>query len=406
MKIRSITCFFNPGWPLQPSTIHRAGDFIQLARQAFIESGWDVETVRLATPPFPLFAPGLGPEDLLHLAQSLEAQAAEQGFDYISLGPALPAHPPSYLIIPKLLGSTQNVFVSGMLTNGEKVSLSAVKACADVIHRASRLGEEGFTNLRFTALANVPPGSPFFPGAYHEIGAEPAFAIATEAADLVVEAFAGAATPDQARSRLISAIEGQGRRMSEIGQMLENEFGVKFGGIDFSPAPFPEESLSLGTALEKLGGQAVGMHGSLAAAALLADSLDQADFPRTGLSGLMLPVLEDFTLARRAAEGMLTVKDLLLFSAVCGTGLDTIPLPGDASVEQLSAVLLDVAALALRLDKPLTARLMPIPGKAAGEETHFDFSYFANSRILKLDAGGLSGPFAGDTDFEVRPRKR
>ena len=35
-----------------------------------------------------------------------------------------------------------------------------------------------------------------------------------------------------------------------------------------------------------------------------------------------------------------------------------------------NALLLDVAALALRLNKPLTARLMPIPGKKAGRNTN------------------------------------
>jgi len=74
---------------------------------------------------------------------------------------------------------------------------------------------------------------------------------------------------------------------------------------------------------------------------------------------------------------------------VCGTGLDTVPLPGDTSPEQLYAILLDLAALAHRLDKPLTARLMPLPGKSAGDPTDFDFAYFANSRVMELQAKPL-----------------
>jgi uncharacterized protein (UPF0210 family) len=100
----------------------------------------------------------------------------------------------------------------------------------------------------------------------------------------------------------------------------------------------------------------------------------------------------------------LTIKDLLLYSAVCGTGLDTIPLPGDVTVEQIAAVLIDLSALALRLGKPLTARLMPIPGKQAGDPTSFDFEYFANSRVMGLDAQPLTGFFARDESFDVRPR--
>jgi hypothetical protein len=118
----------------------------------------------------------------------------------------------------------------------------------------------------------------------------------------------------------------------------------------------------------------------------------------------MLPVLEDSVLAGRAAEGMLTVKDLLLYSAVCGTGLDTLPLPGDTSPGQIAALLLDLSALALRLDKPLTARLMPIHGKKAGDPTNFNFDYFANSRVMRLDAEPLKPPLSETKHFTLASR--
>jgi uncharacterized protein (UPF0210 family) len=115
-------------------------------------------------------------------------------------------------------------------------------------------------------------------------------------------------------------------------------------------------------------------------------------------------VLEDSVLAKRAAEGTLTIKDALLYSAVCGTGLDTIPLPGDTTSEQIVPLLLDLCALALRLDKPLTARLMPIPGKKAGDETNFDFAFFAQSRVMKLDSAGLNAPFNQNEVLQIRKR--
>ncbi|MEJ5203020.1 MAG: DUF711 family protein, partial [Anaerolineales bacterium] len=100
----------------------------------------------------------------------------------------------------------------------------------------------------------------------------------------------------------------------------------------------------------------------------------------------------------------LTLKDLLLYSAVCGAGLDTVPLPGDVTSEQLAAVLLDVAALAMRLNKPLTARLMPIPGKQRGEFTSFDFAYFANGGILDVPAAPLGRLFTQNGTCSLRPR--
>jgi uncharacterized protein (UPF0210 family) len=122
------------------------------------------------------------------------------------------------------------------------------------------------------------------------------------------------------------------------------------------------------------------------------------------MSGLMFPVMEDSTLAQRTAEGLITANDLLLYSSVCGTGLDTLPLPGDTTAEQLAALLLDLAALSQRLNKPLTGRLMPIPGKKTGDPTDFDFSYFANSRVMPLAAQILRGKLATDETFTIRPR--
>jgi uncharacterized protein (UPF0210 family) len=156
--------------------------------------------------------------------------------------------------------------------------------------------------------------------------------------------------------------------------------------------------------MERLGLPAVGWHGSLAAVAIITDTLDRAEFRRAGFSGLFQPVLEDSVLATRAAQGVLTVKDLLLYSTVCGTGLDTIPLPGDTTAGQIYPVLLDLAALSQRLDKPLTARLMPVPGKFAGDVTGFDFPFFANSRVLALEAEPLSGLLAGSEMLTLQPR--
>jgi uncharacterized protein (UPF0210 family) len=199
-------------------------------------------------------------------------------------------------------------------------------------------------------------------------------------------------------------IQTHGNKLEETSTTLAKTYNMDFKGLDFSSAPYPTRDISVGAALENLGLPALGLSGSLAAAAFLMDALDKASFQRTGFNGLMLPLLEDAVLAQRGAEGTLTITDLLLYSAVCGTGLDTLPIPGDASPEQIQAILLDIAALALRLDKPLTARLMPIPGKKAGEDTGFDFEYFANSKVLALPAEPLSRFWIGDEDVPIQPK--
>ena len=403
MKIRSITCFVDPGWPLASAALKPVEKLAERARPAFEAAGFEVQSTRLATTPFPKLIGSGDTQSAVRLAQALNTASRSMGVDYLSLGPALVEVPESYAAIPEVLAVTEAVFLSGMLTVDGQLSLPAVRRCAQVICSLAAILPNGFANLYFAALANVSPGAPFFPAAYHASG-EPIFALAMEAADLAVSAFEHAASLAQARQNLVQAVEQGAERLVQVAYVLERDCGVRFGGIDFTLAPFPQTDRSIGAALEVLGIESVGLSGTLAAAAFLTDTLDRARFPRAGFNGLMLPVLEDAVLAQRLGQGLLSVQDLLLYSAVCGTGLDTIPLPGDVSPEQLSAVLLDLAALALRLDKPLTARLMPIPGKRAGEPTEFDFPYFANSRILGLRAGPPGGLLAGDETLALSRR--
>lgn len=420
MKIRSITHFFDPrSDPRARSSgagteaiIDRLGRLRESAVTLYSSAGFEVQTTRLATVPFPYLYPTSETEGAVRLAQQIEADGKERGFLYIAIGPALTTFPGSYEVIAPILAETQDIFVSAMLTTpAGEVSLPAVQACAKIIAQNALTvppGEQvsnGFTNLRFGALANVGPWGPFLPGAYHQ-GERPAFALAMECADEAYSAIRRARSLAEARQNIISALETQAVSLTSKAHHLAQQFDVDFRGIDFSLAPYPEQWCSLGAALEALGLPALGSAGSLAAAAFLADTLDRGSWIRTGFNGMMMPVLEDSTLAARAAQGTFTVQDLLMYSAVCGTGLDTVPLPGDASPAQLAALLLDVSALALRLNKPLIARLMPIPGKQAGEPTSFDFSFFAPGAVMPLRAAPLSGLLAGDEEVSIKPRGR
>jgi len=404
MKIRSITYFLNPRYPTDESLLTGAGEFIESAHLAFEQHGYEVQTKRMATVPFPLLLGDLKKDGHVRFAQELEQFIRSLGYDYLSLGPALPERMESFSVLADILAATDSVFVSGLMTthNGG-LSLPAVRACAHVIHAVKSIKPNGFANLNFAALAKVLPGSPFFPAAYHA-GDYPAFALATEAADLAVDAFNGAKSLQEGRRNLIDAMQGHADHLQDIAQELAAQHELYFRGIDFSLAPFPQEAHSLGTALESMGLPALGFHGSLATAAFLVEAMDRVRYSRTGFNGLFFPVLEDEVLSLRASEGNLSIKDLLLYASVCGTGLDTVPLPGDTTPEQLEAILLDVAALAHRLDKQLTARLMPIPGKKPGDPTSFDFAYFSNSQAMPIQAEALSGLLAGDDVIDLKPK--
>lgn len=394
MDIRSVTFFCEPDY----GDLSHLGTFLAKARETFHVP---VQTTRLALPPFPDWW-----DRDRATAENLAAQWQEVGFDYISLGPVQLRHDATWLErLPEIIGTADVLFAGAEIADlSGQIDVGRCLAVANLIQEASKLYDNGFGNLYLAALANCSPGAPFFPVAFHR-GGDPHFAIAVESADLAVTAVKSASSLAEARRNLVEAIEAEAGKVSAAADELSAAFGFPFSGIDFSLAPFPEADKSLAGAMEGLGLSNVGGAGSLFAAAFITEAIDRADFPRCGFSGLMLPVLEDSVLAARAAEGQLSISDLLSYAAVCGVGLDTIPLPGDVSRETLAGILLDVAALAVRLDKPLTARLMPMPGLAAGDPIHFDFPYFADSRVMAASGAGVTGMLRQLERLEIRPRR-
>lgn len=378
MEIRSVTLFCKPAY--SPNRVRR---FFEATTGRF---PYRLQTKRVALPPFPEW----WSDD--HDAAVLSNAWKSLGADYLSAGPVLLRHGAQWLErLPALLGREDALFASAEVADtAGHVDVERAHAIARIIRDASTIQSNGFGNLYFTALANCAPGSPFFPVAYHD-GRAPHFALAVEAADIAVDVIGNATSLAEAQSGLVARFEDTAARLTEAAETLAEEQGIKFSGIDFSLAPFPEGSKSLAAAMEALGLSWVGAAGSLFAAAFIAEAIGRAAIPRCGFSGLMLPVLEDNVLASRAGAGQVGLSELLSYAAVCGAGLDTVPLPGDVPTEVLAAILLDVAGLALRLNKPLTARLMPLPGLKAGDPVHFDFSYFADSRVLPVAGMGTTG---------------
>jgi uncharacterized protein len=411
VEIRSITFGGNLTRADDEATLHGIGRFLQGARTAFTQTGFVVQTVRLGTQPFPRWLTPTPPAQRIDAILALEETCHQERIDYCSIGPVGldEADTSSSLTdgwlewIPELLARTESIFATAVIaTRRDGINLAGLGRVAVAIKRIADTTNLGFGNLRFATLANCPADSPFFPVSYHE-GDQPSFAVATEAADVAIAAFTAAGSLAEARANLVSAVEEAAGRLAAVGAELERASGIRFGGIDFSLAPYPTLERSIGTAFERLGGARFGQHGTLFAAALMTEALERARFPRCGFSGLMLPVLEDATLALCSTGELYTLDSLLLYSAVCGTGLDTVPLPGDVEPAELAAILLDMATLALRLNKPLTARLMPIPGGKAGDLTTFDFSYFANARILQARGGAGSRVWSRDTRIDLQP---
>lgn len=375
MKIRSVTLGNNITWPLSQGEFAKASRFFGRAQELFADAGIEVQTTRLATQPLQTMqAPAV------EVARQLETACKQMGIGYCSLGPS----PLDAGLVAECISASTIVFASISTAHDGAVDFDAVRAAASVIHRVARSTELGFGNLRFAASAHCGPNIPYFPAAYHD-GGHPKFSLALQCADAVVEAFEGGGSVDDAAERLKDRLEAIDQTVSPAAKRLEREFAIEYVGADFSPAPFPTSGESIGTAFERLGLERFGAAGSVFAAALITRVLKSSALNRWGFNGLMLPVLEDSALAAGTSRGDFTVNDLLLYSAVCGTGLDTVPLPGEVTEDELAGIILDVSALSVALDrKPLTARLLPVPGKSAGETANYDFDYFASGTVLAV----------------------
>ncbi len=249
------------------------------------------------------------------------------------------------------------------------------------MRRLAQETDEGFGNFRFAMLACVEAGCPFFPTAYHT--GPTSLSLGLQGASIVRTALAErAGTLTQMTERVRNAFIEHATPIVALGQVFAAEHGMGFGGVDLSPAPLADDSIV--AAIETYNGSSLGSVGTLATVAALTTALKSTGLPTCGYNGVMLPVLEDSVLGQRWEEGLLHVHQLLLYSAVCGTGLDTIPLAGDTPVEAIARLLLDVATLAVRLRKPLSARLFPVPNMHTGERTMFSSPYLTNTVIKNL----------------------
>jgi len=376
-KIRAITAFINLDRATYRQQVADALIMLKRARVTFESRGYEVQTIRIATQPFPEYTKGLTVEQAVAFFKDYDALAAKEKFA-ASIGPAMlnPGEPEAQAdLLAEILRNTKTLNGSLVVAGEDGVRWNAVGAAARVV-KALEDTEHSQGNFRFSAIAMVKPLTPFFPAAYHT-GFGHQFGVALESANVVAAAFKGAADLAVARQRLSDALGATAFDIERHAGRIDAETGWAYVGMDLSPAPLKD--VSIGAAIENLTTQPVGSSGTLTAAATITSAIREIKVKQTGYSGLMLPILEDSLLSQRWSEGRLSIDALLSYSAVCGTGLDTIPLPGDISAEQLSLIIGDMASLAFKWHKPLAARLLPVAGMAPGDTTAFDDPFLVNA---------------------------
>ncbi len=283
--------------------------------------------------------------------------------------------------VPQFIKKRDAFFTSLHVASSENgINLSALRSGAKIIKNLSE--PDPFKNLNFCVSSNISPDTPFFPAAYHMLE-KPAFSIALEMADEVIKVFEASKNVHEAQIKLREHFEQIYENLVNICELVAKTHNIEFHGIDFSPAPYPLIEKSIGRAIEMLNYEYFGAHGSLLGVALIKNAIPKKD-KIIGFSGFMPSVLEDFVIAKNLADNNFNLDTLLLYATMCGTGLDCVPLPGDITEKELFYILLDICTISLRLNKPLTARLMPIPGKKAGDEVKFNFEYFAPSKVMEI----------------------
>jgi uncharacterized protein len=382
-KIRAITAFINLDRAQYPQQVADALKLLRRAQTTFESRGFQVQTIRIATQPFPEYTKGLTTEQAVAFFKEYDALAVREKFA-ASIGPAMLNADDSEAqadLLAEILTNTKTLNASLVVAGDDGVRWNAVGAAARVMKKLETT-EHSQGNFHFAAIAMVPPLTPFFPAAYHT-GFGHQFAIALESANVVAAAFKDAPNLAVAKQRLTDSLAASAFEIQRHAGRIDQETGWTYMGIDLSPAPAGD--VSIGAAIENLTTVPVGMSGTLTAAATITAAIRDVKVKQTGYNGLMLPILEDTRLAQRWSEGHISIDALLSYSAVCGTGLDTIPLPGDITVEQLSLIIGDMASLAYKWHKPLSARLLPVAGKGWGEMTEFNDPFLVNAKLQPLD---------------------
>ncbi len=384
--IRTLTLGLANAHPISASVIQQASILLHTAHTRYTDAGYEVQTLRLSTRPLFDDLPDWSATRRLAYAQSLQKMLDDADLSFCSLGTihATRLTQPLEHIeqVVDILATTTALNMTVQLASSEHgLREEAAFPIAYVMHRLAQETDEGFGNFRFAMLACVEAGCPFFPTAYH-VGPT-SLSLGLQGAGIVSTALTEqTGTLTQMTEHVRNALVEQATPIVALGQAFAAKQNMAFGGIDLSPAPLADDSIV--AAIERYSGSPLGSTGTLATVAALTAALKSTGLPTCGYNGVMLPVLEDTLLGQRWEEGLLHVHQLLLYSAVCGTGLDTIPLAGDTPVEAIARLLLDVATLAIRLRKPLSARLFPVPDAHAGEKTTFTSPYLTNTVIRGL----------------------
>jgi hypothetical protein len=380
-KIRTITASTNISMDNYAQAIAGAKAFIDKAITITQADGWQKHGGRISMTPWAYWLKGLSVQETRDFVKKLRDSATGYGFN---VGPGIVDDTYDPQQVAKLValydtGANTSVIIA---SKERGIHYNAIRAAAEIIKKRSEFPGTRANNSGFAALANCQSEIPFFPGGYHNRSYN-SFSIGTEGASLFMKIAAQVKNIRDAEKAMYDAYTKEMIALEATALKIEKETGWIYEGIDTTPAPMGD--ISMGKAIEDMIGAPFGTPGTLAACAMLTNVIKKIPVRKIGYVGLFLPPMEDNVLAKRAYD-YYGLNDLLAFSAVSGTGIDVLALPGDVTVAELEKILLDVAAMSIKLDKPLTARLMPFKGRKAGDlvDTKEETGTYAPIKVMKV----------------------
>jgi len=399
-KVRTITTFLSldkrrDNWQEE---IRKASDFCSKLSKAFAAEDYIVQSIRIVTNPFGEYLDTSTLETArngLKYLSDLLASTNSSGLRIrFAIGEAINEHEIS--LLPELIkefGDLCNVCVNVEMDESGVLNNELIQHSAKAVEKISQITPRGEGNFNFTVNFNCDPLIPYFPASYHKSALGNRFVIGLETPDLLV-----AVLNDFNK---VSDVQNYNMRFKGYFDVMSNALqyhidvinhivkksandGFIFSGFDSSAAPSKDCS-SMVEVYEAMGVEYFGASGTVEASALLTKvfkSIQGVDL--VGFSGLMLALTEDTGLAQGTIDNHFDIRSLLTYSAVCGIGLDTVPIPGDSSINKISALMRDTGTMAFRLNKPLTVRVFPVPDLKAGDITAFESDDLCNCAVLAV----------------------
>ncbi len=389
-----------------------AQDLVRVCDEVGLQYGIPVVNKRIAVSPIAVAACAFSAPQMVAIAKTMDEAARATGVDFIGgfgalVEKGMTAGDRALIdAIPEALAETRRVCSSvNVASTNAGINMDAVYLMGKTIKRAAELtaDADGLACTKLCVFANIPPDIPFMAGAYLGVGEPDAVInVGVSGPGVVKKAIdrARSASPEADLGQLSEIIKRTAFKVTRVGELIGRQvarkLGVPFGVVDLSLAPTPNVGDSVGEIFQSLGLKAIGVPGSTAVLALLNDAVKKGGIFASsyvgGLSGAFIPVSEDLHIGEAARKGYLSLDKLEALTSVCSVGLDMVVLPGETSAETLAAIIADEMAIGMINGKATAARLIPVPGKKAGDQAFFG-GLLGEATIIPVSTHGGADTF-------------